>query len=132
MIDKALRDYLRPLIQRRLRLFLAWRLAICWLSLAGVGLIGLGLSWSMAWSTPVLFWTLVVLGVFLTVWQVHRASRQMPDFQALAKSIEEQHPDAQALIQAAVEQSPQALGEPLNYLQKQVIRDALTHASYHD
>jgi len=132
MIDKALRDYLRPLIRRRLRLSLAWRLSVCWLALAGVGLIGLGLSWSLAWPAPVLFWTLVVLGVCLTGWQVHRASKEMPDFQVMAKSIEEKHPDAQALIQAAVEQSPRALGEPLNYLQKQVIRDALTHASYHD
>jgi len=132
MIDKALRDYLRPLIRRHLRVFLARRLAKCWLALAGVGLILLGLSWAMAWPTTLLFWTLVVAGVLLTGWQFSQASKQMPDFQAMAKSIEEKHPDAQALIQAAVEQSPRALGEPLNYLQKQVIREALTHASYHD
>ncbi|MCP4451105.1 MAG: hypothetical protein GY809_06565, partial [Planctomycetes bacterium] len=132
MIDKALRDYLRPLVRRRLRLYLARRLAVCWLGLAGVGVLLLGLSWSMAWSPSALFWTLVGLGVLMTVWQVHRASKQGPDFHAMARSIEDRHPDAQALIQAAVEQSPQTLGEPLHYLQRQVILDALTHASHHD
>ncbi|MCF7974054.1 MAG: hypothetical protein K9N55_09590 [Phycisphaerae bacterium] len=132
MIDKALRDYLRPLVRRRLRLFLAWRLALCWLALAGVGLIGLGLSWAMAWPTTVLFWGLLAAGVPVTLWLVNHASKQGPDFQALARSIEETHPDAKALIQTAVEQSPQALGEPLNYLQKQVIREALMHAAQHD
>ena len=132
MIDKALRDYLRPLVRRRLRLYLARRLAVCWLGLAGVGVLLLGLGWSMAWSASVPFWTLVVGGVFLTGWQVHQASKRSPDFYAMARSIEDKHPDAQALIQAAVEQSPRALGEPLNYLQRQVILDALTHASHHD
>jgi hypothetical protein len=132
MIDKALSDYLRPLVRRRLRVLLAWRLAVCWLGLAGLGLILLGLSRSMAWPTTVLFWSLVGVGVVVTIWQVNHSLKQMPDFLALAKSIEKTHPDAQALIQAAVEQSPQALGEPLNYLQKQVIRDALVHASHHD
>ncbi len=132
MIDKALRDYLRPLVRWRLRLWLARRLAVCWLGLAGVGLMLLGLSWFMAWSASVPFWSLVVSGVFLTGWQVHQASKRRPDFQAMARSIEDKHPDAQALIQAAVEQSPRSLGEPLSYLQRQVILDALTHASHHD
>jgi hypothetical protein len=132
MIDKALRDYLRPLARRRLRLSLARRLALCWLALAGLGLIGLGVTWAAAWPTTVLFWGLLAVGVLVTLWQVNHMSRQMPDFQAMAKSIEDEHPEAQALIQAAVEQSPRALGEPLNYLQKQVIREALIHASQHD
>ena len=132
MIDKALRNYLRPLIRRRLRVALAVRLAVCWMTLAGLGLILLGLSWSLGWSPSVLFWGLIVSGLILTVWQVNRNSKQAPDFQVLAKRIEQEHPEAKALIQAAVEQTPQALGEPLNYLQKQVIREALMHASLHD
>lgn len=132
MIDRALRDYLGPLVRRRLRLRLARRLALCWLGLAVVGAGLLGLGWVLDGSMHAWFWPLVIVAAVVTLWQVHRASKRMPDFQALARAIESKHPDAQALIQAAVEQSPQALGESLTYLQRRVIHDALTHAARHD
>ena len=67
MIDKALRDYLRPLVRRRLRLSLARRLALAWLALAGLGVIGLGVTWAAAWPTTGLFWGLLARGVLVTL-----------------------------------------------------------------
>jgi hypothetical protein len=132
MIERVLRNHLQPLVQRRQRLHMARRLGVCWLACAGLGLILLGLDWLWAWHSPWAVGAWGVITVTTTAWTWYRTRQFRPDYQAMARTIEEQHPEARALILAAVEQEPQGLGGQLGYLQKGVIKEAVIHATCHD
>jgi len=140
MIEEALRKRLRPIVNRRRRLHLAWRISIYWLvsGLVGVGLIGA--NWLWGWSSdpagrgpwPIASWALCVWTILATVFAVYKYRRAQPDYKAVAHNIERQHSDLKALLLAAIEQEPQEPDGRLGYLQEWVIGEALRHAAGHD
>ncbi|MHC4728348.1 MAG: hypothetical protein ACYS17_14100, partial [Planctomycetota bacterium] len=132
MIEKALRKQLRPIVNRRRRLYLAWRLSACWFI---AGIIGIGLicaNWLFGWNSLIANWALCISTLLATVIILYKFSHMHPDYTAVARNIEQQHPDMQALLLAAIEQQPQGLGSQFGYLQERVIGDALRHADKHD
>jgi hypothetical protein len=132
MIEKALRRKLRPIVNRRRRLYLAWRLSVCWLTSGLICIALIGASWLWGWNSPLVGWVLCVLTILATVIILHKYSRMHPDYRTIARNIEKQHPEMQALLLAAIEQQPQGLGGQFGYLQERVIGDALRHADKHD
>ncbi|MCH7556543.1 MAG: hypothetical protein IIB56_03700 [Planctomycetes bacterium] len=132
MIEKALRNRLRPTVNRRRRLHLAWRLSAYWLvsGLIGVGLIGA--DWLWGWKSPIANWALCISTALATVLALYKFNHMHPDYRAIARHVERQHPDMQALLLTAIEQEPKGLGGQLGYLQERVIGEALRHATKHD
>ena len=132
MIERTLRYHLQPLFMRRQRLEGARRLALFWLGCAGVGLILLMVDWLWAWHSPWFLRTLGLIAALGTGWIVYKVYQERPDYQAMARTIEQQHPEAKALILAAVEQRPQSASGQWGYLQKAVIKEAVRHGTRHD
>ena len=132
MIEDALRRQLQPIADRRRRLHLAQRLAICWLICALVGAGTVGAAWLWGWGLSSATAALCIAAVLATGWILYRARRLQPDYRALARTIEQQHPDLQALLLAAIEQEPQGPDGQMGYLQQRVIAEAVAHATGHD
>jgi hypothetical protein len=132
MIEEALRKQIEPVANRRRRLSLAWRLSLYWLvsGLAGLVLIGAGRLYG--WRSSLAIGALCAAVVAATLWAVYRSRRLRPDYRAIARTIEQQHPDLKALLLAAIEQRPENPDGQLGYLQRQVIADAVVHATGHD
>ncbi len=132
MIEKALRKQLRPIVKRRRRLHLAWRLSVYWLVSGLIGICLIGADWLWGWSSPIANWALCISTVLATVLALYKFSHMHPDYRAVARNIERQHPDMQALLLTAIEQEPKGLGGQLGYLQERVIGEALRHATKYD
>ena len=132
MIEDALRRQLRPIIKRRKRVHLATHLALCWW-VAGLAVLALvGADWLWGWRSSLATGALGLATLIATAVVVFRSRRLEPDYQAVARNIEQHHPDLRALLLAAVEQKPQGPDGQMGYLQKQVLREALVHAADHD
>ncbi|MDI6449917.1 DUF4175 family protein [Anaerobaca lacustris] len=132
MIEHSLRRQLEPIVTRRRRLDLARRLSLHWLITALIGLVLIGAAWLWGWRLPfalVLWGIAVVVATIIAFWRCERVG---PDYQAIARDIERHHPDLRALLLAAIEQKPQSPGGRLGYLQTQVLREAVVHATNHD
>ena len=67
-----------------------------------------------------------------TLWVIHRSRRLQPDYRALARTIEQQHPELRALLLAAIEQKPEGPDGQWGYLQRQVLGEAIAHATGHE
>ncbi len=132
MIEKALRKRLRPIVKRRRRLYLAWKLSVYWLVSGLIGICLIGADWLWGWSSPVANWALCISTVLATVLALYKFSHMHPDYRAVARNIERQHPDMQALLLTAIEQEREGLGGQLGYLQERVIGEALRHATKYD
>ena len=132
MIEKALRKQLRPIVKRRRRLYLAWKLSVYWLVSGLIGICLIGADWLWGWSSPIANWALCISTVLATVLALYKFSHMHPDYRAVARNIEQQHPDMQALLLTAIEQEPKGLGGQLGYLQERVIGEALRHATKYD
>jgi hypothetical protein len=132
MMEEALRKRLRPAVNRRRRLQLAWRLSIYWFvaALAAVGLISA--DWLWGWRSTTANWTLCVLGGLATAYALYRYCRTRVDYKAVARYIEQKHPDLKALLLTAIEQEPEQSDGQFGYLQERVIGEAVRHASRHD
>jgi hypothetical protein len=132
MIEEALRRQIEPVADRRRRLSLAWRLSVYWLvsGVAGAVLVGADLLWG--WRSPLAIVALGAAVAAATLWAVYRSRRLRPDYRTIARNIEQQHPDLKALLLAAIEQEPEGPDGQLGYLQRQVIADAVVHATGHD
>jgi hypothetical protein len=132
MIEQALYDRLQPVVDRRKRLYSASRLSLCWLILGLVGILltalrpqlGIGISYAAA--------TLCLAAVVAAIVVIRRSNRFQPDYRAVARNIEQHHPELKALLLTAVEQKPEGPDGRFGYLQMQVLREALTHATDHD
>ena len=132
MIERALRRQLEPIVKRRQRVDVAVRLALCW-SLAGLVALGLiGIDWLWGWNSPWAAALLSLATIAATVAVFHKSRRLAPDYRVVARYIEQRHPELRALLLAAVEQKPQGPDGQLGYLQKQVLKEALVHATDHD
>lgn len=132
MIEQALRRQLQPIIRRHQRVHLATRLALCWLAAGLAAQVLIGIDWLLGWRSP---WAAGILGLATlaaTTVIIVRSRRFEPDYRVVARNIEQHHPDLRALLLAAVEQKPQGPDGQLGYLQTQVLREALAHASDHD
>jgi hypothetical protein len=132
MIEEALRKRLRPIVNRRRRLHLAYFLSVCWIvaALLGIGLISASRYWG--WKSPVANWALCISTVLATLYALYRSRRMQPDYKAVARHIEQHHPDMQALLLAAIEQEPEGSGGQFGYLQNRVIGEAVRHAMKHN
>jgi hypothetical protein len=132
MIEQALHDRLQPIVDRRKRLYSASRLSVCWsiLSLAGVFLIALGSRSGISASTA--FAAICFLAVLATLVVMRRSQRFQPDYHAAAHDIEQHHPELKALLLTALEQKPEGPDGRFGYLQMQVVREALVHATEHN
>lgn len=132
MIEYALRKRLQPVVRRRQHLYLARNLALCWALATAAGLALVAINWLWGWTS---LWAVGIVGIatLLATWAtVSRSRRFQPDYQAVAREIEQRHPDLKALLLAAVEQKPQGPDGQLGYLQKQVLKEAIVHATSHD
>ncbi len=132
MIEKALRKQLRPIVNRRRRLYLMWRLSAYWFVSGIIGVALVSADWLLGWNSIIANWALCILTLLATVLALYKYSQMHLDYRAVARNIEQQNPDMQALLLAAIEQEPQGLGGQLGYLQERVIGDALRHADKHD
>ncbi len=132
MIEEALRKRLRPIVNRRRRLHLAYLLSAFWLvaALIGIGLISVNRYWGL--KSPVANWALCISTVLATLYALYRSRRMRPDYKAVARHIERQNPDLQALLLAALEQEPKQPDGQFGYLQDRVIGEAVRHATKHD
>ncbi len=132
MIEQSLRRQLEPIMKRRRRLDLAWRLSLYWLVAVLVGIALIGIDWLWGWRLPFALEVWTVATILVTLFAVCRSERIGPDYHALARDIEQHHPDLRALLLAAIEQKPDHPGGRLGYLQTQVLREAVVHATSHD
>jgi hypothetical protein len=132
MIEEALRRQLEPIVNRRRRVDLAWQLSICWLVSGLAGLVLLGADRLWGWRSPLALGALCAAVVIATIWAVYRFHRRRPDYRAIARTIEQQHPDLKALLLAAIEQKPESPDGRFGYLQRQVLLQAIAHATDHD
>ncbi len=132
MIEQALHDRLQPIVERRKRLYAASRLALCWfvLGLVGIFLIALRPRLDVSLTNAVIALGLCAAGAALII--VRRSNRFQPDYRAVAREIEQHHPELKALLLTAIEQKPEGPDGRFGYLQTQVLRDALLHATDHD
>ena len=132
MIEKSLRKWLRPVVNRRKKLLLLRRLSIYWLiaALAGIALIAIDRLWD--WQWPILNWALFIVTGLVSIIIWYKSSRFEPDYKAIARTIEEQNPELKATLLTAIEQQPEDPFGQLGYLQERVVGEALTHAKSHD
>lgn len=132
MIEKSLRKWLRPVVNRRKKLLLLRRLSIYWLiaALAGIALIFANRLWG--WHWPIANWALFISTGAVSIISWYKSSRFEPDYKAIARTIEEQNPELKATLLTAIEQQPQDPFGQLGYLQERVVGEALTHAKSHD
>jgi hypothetical protein len=132
VVEEALRRRLRPIVNRRRRLHLAYLLSICWIvaAVVGIGLIIVNGYWG--WKSPVANWALFISTVAATLYALYRSYRMQPDYKAVARHIERQNPDLKALLLAAIEQQPNQADGQFGYLQDRVIGEAVRHATKHD
>lgn len=132
MIEHTLRRQLEPIVTRRRRLDLAWRLSRYWLIAALLGLVLIGADWLWGWRLPFGAGLWCIATIAATIAAIYKTDRIRPDYQAIARDIEQHHPDLQALLLAAIEQKPDHPGGRLGYLQTQVLKEAIVHATNHD
>ncbi len=132
MVENALRRRLEPIVARHRHLHLARRLALYWLVAGLAGLMLVVTGWLWAWYSSLAVAVLLVATVVATFVAIRRARRMEPDYQAIARTIEQQHPELKALLLAAVEQEPEDPNGEFGYLQLQVLTEAIVHATRHD
>jgi hypothetical protein len=132
MIEKSLRKWLRPVVDRRKKLFLLRRLAICWsiAALAGAALITANRLWGF--YSPMAIWGLFISTGLASIIAWYKSAHIEPDYKAIARTIEMNHPDLKATLLTAIEQEPEEAFGQLDYLQERVIGEALAHAKDHD
>ncbi|HEX5175826.1 MAG TPA: hypothetical protein VFV83_02300, partial [Chthoniobacteraceae bacterium] len=122
MIIPLLENALEPIVRRQRWL---WKLRGWSLSFALLALLALVLR-----ASSILFPTAVlILAALILVALVSRmAENWRPDYQSLARAIEQRHPELHAALLTAVEQRPDPRTGKLHFLQQRVIADAVTHA----
>ena len=132
MIEKSLRLWLRPVVNRQKRLYIMKNLSLYWFLAAifGIAIITADRLWG--WSSPVELGFLIILTALVTIVTFIKSSSLEPDYLKLARSIETHNPELKATLLTAIEQKPKDLGGQLDYLQERVIGEALAHAKAHN
>ncbi|MBN1975359.1 MAG: hypothetical protein JW787_17100, partial [Sedimentisphaerales bacterium] len=131
MIEKSLRQWLRPVVNRQKRLYIMKTLSVYWFiaAILGTGIIAADRIWG--WTLPAVPGVLVILTVLATIIAFIRSGSLEPDYMKLARSIEMHNPELKATLLTAIEQKPKDFGGQLDYLQERVIGEALAHAKKH-
>ncbi len=132
MIEKSLRKWLRPVVNRRKKLLLLRRLAIYWLIAALAGIALITANWLWGWYYPTAIWALCISIALVSIIAWYRSSYIEPDYKTIARTIEKQNPDLKAALLTAIEQEPEEPLGQLGYLQERVIGETLAHAKNHD
>jgi hypothetical protein len=132
IIEEALRRRLRPIVNRRRRLHLAYLLSVCWVVAAVIGIVLIVASRYLGWKSPIANWALCFSTVLATLYAIYKSRRMQPDYKAVARHIERQNPDLKALLLAAIEQQPNKSDGQFGYMQDRVIGEAVRHATKHD
>src|SRR5688572_11940816 len=126
--ERTLREELDRVGKRYRRLLLWSALAVCWLALATAG--ALALTWARGSGRAVPGVLLIVLFalpiVFLPI--LYRWLRRVRNASWIAHRIERKFPDLDARLLAALEQKPEESTGRLNFLQLDVIGQAVEHA----
>ncbi|MHC4367724.1 MAG: hypothetical protein ACYSW8_08920, partial [Planctomycetota bacterium] len=78
MIEEALRKRIKPIVDRRLRLYLAIRLAIYWLAAAVAGLALIGVNRLWGWGPPAVVAVLCLATVLATIVIFYKTRRMQP------------------------------------------------------
>ncbi|MBN2590942.1 MAG: hypothetical protein JXA96_13840 [Sedimentisphaerales bacterium] len=132
MIEKSLRLWLRPVVNRQKRLYIMKKLSLYWFLTALFGVALLAANKLFGWTLPGGFGVLIILALLAVIIVFIKSSSIEPDYLKLARSIETQNPDLQATLLTAIEQKPKDFGGQLDYLQERVIGEALAHARQHN
>ena len=131
MIESLLQPQLHPVAQRQRHWRLQRALAGCWLLTAA----GWMLYWLAArhwhFQLPGAPWIFLSLAVIAGLAQWRRLHRWAPDYHEIARQIEARHPDLHALLVTAVEQRPDPTTGRLNFLQQEVVREAVAASRRH-
>ncbi len=125
MTTPMLQLALAPIVERRRRVRLLWRLAICWgvMALVALGLANGGVHF------PAFLLALIAGLAAYFVWKI--GNRWEPDYREIARIVEERHPELHALLATAVEQQPDRRTGQLHFLQQRVVSDALAESRKH-
>lgn len=122
---------LEPLVRRRRRTRLAWRLAAGW-SLAALLAGAAWLATNLTGRTIPALVPLVGLAGVVVAWFVGRLPKSSEtEARAIATEIEARHPELRGLLLTAIQQHETA-GDRLNILQQRVVEDAIAHSRTHD
>jgi hypothetical protein len=132
MIEKSLRQWLRPVVIRQKRLFIMKNLSLYWFMAAVFGIIIIAADKFWGWSSPIESGLLIIVTIFATIVTFIRSGSIEPDYLKLAREIEKNNPDLKATLLTAIEQKPKVFGGQLDYLQERVIGEALAHAKKHN
>jgi len=131
-IDRRLRRQLDEVAARYRRLRAAAQLSALWILLAVLAAVLLGLNrqagFYLAGETTIF----IVLGAVTTLIVLLLAWRSARDPRWVARRIERQFPQLEARLLTAIEQQPATRNGQYDFLQYQVIQEALFHGYRHD
>ncbi|MBL9137997.1 MAG: hypothetical protein JNK85_19175 [Verrucomicrobiales bacterium] len=120
-----------PLVRRRRRTRLAWRLAAGWAVAAALAAAVWLVTGLVGRTLPGLVAVVGLAGV-AAAWFLGRLPKTgEPDARVIASEIEARHPELRGLLLTAVQQHERA-GDRLNVLQQRVVSEALAHGRTHD
>jgi len=125
-LDPLLKANLSPVIDQRRRTRQSAQLAVWWGFLALLALFLARLQHNYLLS-PFGIWPLAILGIIGAAIIILRHRRYPPDVRDIARQIEARHPALNGVLLTAVQQQPSG-GDQLNYLQEQVVHQALEHS----
>jgi hypothetical protein len=132
MIQHQLTQQLDRVAQRSRRYRLLVRLSICWLVAAVVGggllLVEVQTGAVVPWAFSILV-AIAGVAAFAAVVANHK---RPSDRQQAAHAVERAYPDLQQRLLAAVEQQPNLQTGRLNFLQQEVVGEAVAHGFTHD
>ncbi len=132
MIERSLRRWLWPVVNRRKKLLLLQRLAISWLIAALVGIALITVNYLWGWYWPIATFALCIATALASIIIWYRLRHIEPDYNSIARTIEKQNPDLKATLLTAIEQEPEESLGQLSYLQERVVGEALAHAKNHN
>jgi hypothetical protein len=124
--DPLLKAALTPVIRQQRRTQLARHLAIWWSILAVSGFVFVRFQHHGHLLSPVWIFLLPLAGLVGATVILLRHRRNLPDLREIARQIESRHPALNGALLTAVQQQPGQDGS-LNYLQEQVLRQAIEH-----
>lgn len=132
MMDTFLRQRLLAVFRREQVRAVGWELTAVWLVAAGAGALAFLTPGVGGWASPTPLRLLVAVAVAAALWRVFRRFLRPPDFRRLATRVEKADPQLQGLILTAVQQTTDADGRPRNFLQQELLSEAMRMSAARD
>ena len=127
MMEYRLRNQLGDLEYRLREARRSRKLALCWASTAGMGIVLLAIHGVMRWNVAPVWW-LALIGGIIAAWIISwREGAREADYRALVSTIARENPAVRTLLSTALEQQPSDDSGEFTYLQMRVIGEALDH-----